>query len=318
MLLQGYNTGPPKGMKSMTFKVPADIAKAAIAAGCTKCNITWQKLLVLGFLAGAYIAFGALLSEIVAGGLSNGTITASDGSVWKIALPTGLVKFAAGAVFPVGLMLVVIAGSELFTGNCMFAPISVLNGEASFKGLMKNWTVVYVGNFIGSIFVAYFLAYQCGFFDGMPWAGWAATVANTKCGLDFSTAFLRGIGCNWLVCLAVWLAISSEDVISKIFSCWFPIMAFVTIGFEHSVANMFFIPLGIFAASDPAIASNLAAANIPTANLSWYNFFITNLIPVTLGNIVGAALFVAALYWYVYLKGPVCVSNSPTTMATKK
>ena len=192
----------------MTFKVPADIAKAAIAAGCTKCSTTTQKLLVLGFLAGAYIAFGALLSEIVAGGLSNGTITAADGAIWKIALPAGLVKLAAGAVFPVGLMLVVIAGSELFTGNCMFAPISVLNGEASLKGLLKNWSIVYLGNFLGSIFVAYFLAYQCGFFDNVPWASWAATVANTKCGLDFSTAFLRGIGCNWLVCLAVWLAIS--------------------------------------------------------------------------------------------------------------
>jgi len=106
----------------MAFKVPADIAKAAIAAGCTKCNMTWSKLLVLGFLAGAYIAFGALLSEIVAGGLSNGSITGPDGAVWKLALPAGLIKFAAGAVFPVGLMLVVIAGSELFTGNCMFAP----------------------------------------------------------------------------------------------------------------------------------------------------------------------------------------------------
>jgi formate/nitrite transporter len=298
----------------MTFKVPADIAKAAIAAGCTKCSTTTQKLLVLGFLAGAYIAFGALLSEIVAGGLSNGTITVADGAIWKIALPTGLVKFAAGAVFPVGLMLVVIGGSELFTGNCMFAPISVLNGEATVKGLLKNWSIVYLGNFLGSIFVAYFLAYQCGFFDNLPWASWAATVANTKCGLDFETAFLRGIGCNWLVCLAVWLAISSEDVISKIFACWFPIMAFVTIGFEHSVANMFFIPLGIFAANNPAIAAKLATANVATANLAggagWYNLFITNLIPVTLGNIVGAALFVAALYWYVYLRGPVCVTGS--------
>ncbi len=302
----------------MTFKVPADIAKAAIAAGCTKCNITWQKLLVLGFLAGAYIAFGALLSEIVGGGLSNGTITIADGTVWKIALPSGLVKFAAGAVFPVGLMLVVIAGSELFTGNCMFAPISVLNGEASFKGLIKNWTLVYIGNFIGSIFVAYFLAYQCGFFDSMPWASWAATVANTKCGLDFATAFFRGIGCNWLVCLAVWLAISSEDVISKIFSCWFPIMAFVTIGFEHSVANMFFIPLGLFVAGDHEITVKLAEANVATANISWYNFFVTNLIPVTLGNIVGAAIFVAALYWYVYLKGPVCVTNNAGAKTPQK
>jgi formate/nitrite transporter FocA (FNT family) len=115
----------------MVFKVPADIAKAAISTGCTKCTITWQKLLILGFLAGAYIAFGALLSEIVAGGLSNGTVTAADGSIWKIALPSGIVKLAAGAVFPVGLMLVVIAGSELFTGNCLFASISLLNKESS-------------------------------------------------------------------------------------------------------------------------------------------------------------------------------------------
>lgn len=258
----------------------------------------------------------------MAGGLSNGTITTADGAIWKIALPTGLVKFAAGAVFPVGLMLVVIAGSELFTGNCMFAPISVLHGESSFKGLMKNWSLVYIGNFLGSIFVAYFLAYQCGLFDNMPWASWAATVANTKCGLDFTTAFLRGIGCNWLVCLAVWLAISSEDVISKIFSCWFPIMAFVTIGFEHSVANMFFIPLGLFVAGDPEIAAKLTTANVATANLAggagWYNFFVTNLIPVTLGNIVGAALFVAALYWYVYMRGPLCVTNNSAVKPTQK
>jgi len=187
---------------------------------------------------------------------------------------------------------------------------------------MKNWSLVYVGNFLGSIFVAFFLAYLCGFFDNMPWAGWAATVANGKCGLDFSTAFLRGIGCNWLVCLAVWLAISSEDIISKIFACWFPIMAFVAIGFEHSVANMFFIPLGIFAANNPAIAAKLATANVATANLvgsnGWHNFFITNLIPVTLGNIVGAALFVAMLYWYVYLRGPLCVLKPEKTKTAKK
>ena len=122
----------------MTFKVPAEIAKAAIASGCTKCAITWQKMLILGFLAGAYIAFGGLLSEIVAGGLSNGNITAADGTIWKIALPVGLVKFAAGAVFPVGLMLVVIAGSELFTGNCLFAPISVLNKESTLKAWLQT------------------------------------------------------------------------------------------------------------------------------------------------------------------------------------
>jgi formate/nitrite transporter len=297
-----------EGCKDMGFKVPAEIAKAAIASGCTKCTINWQKLLVLGFLAGVYIAFGALLSEIGAGGLSNGTITAANGAVFKIAFPAGLVKFVAGALFPVGLMLVVIGGAELFTGNCLFAPISLLNKEATFKGLARNWAVVYVGNFIGSIFLAFFLAYMCGFFNTMPWAGWAVTVANTKCGLDFATAFFRGIGCNWLVCLAIWMAIAAEDIAGKIIAIWFPIMAFVTIGFEHSVANMFFIPLGLFVANDPTIAPNLATAKIATANLvestGWYNFFVTNLIPVTLSNIVGAALFVAVLYWFVYIRGP--------------
>lgn len=305
----------------MAFKVPVEIAKAAIASGCTKCTTNWQKLLILGFLAGAYIAFGALLSEIVAGGLSNGTITAADGGIWKIALPAGLIKFAAGAVFPVGLILVVIAGSELFTGNCLFAPISVLNRESKLKGLASNWTLVYIGNFVGSIFLAFFLAYKCGFFNAMPWAGWAVTVANTKCGLDPMTAFLRGVGCNWLVCLAVWLAISADDVVGKILGIWFPIMAFVTIGFEHSVANMFFIPLGIFVANDPAISANLAIAKISTVNLmgttGWYNFFVTNLIPVTLGNIVGAVLFVACLYWYVYMRGPLCTPKSDIKASKK-
>jgi formate/nitrite transporter len=193
----------------------------------------------------------------VAGGLSNGTITTAAGAVWKIALPAGIVKFASGAVFPVGLILVVIAVAELFTGNCMFAPISVLNKESSFKGLLTNWMLVYIGNLIGSLLLAYFPAYKCGYFNAMPWEGYAATVANTKCGLDFTTAFLRGIGCNWLVYLAIWLALSAEDTISRIFAIWFPIMAFVTTGFEHSVANMFFIPLGIFVANRSHRCSSL-------------------------------------------------------------
>jgi len=125
----------------MGFKVPAEIAKASTAAGCTKCSTTPMKLLMLGFLAGAYIGFGALLSGIVAGGLSKGTITTAADEVWKIAMPAGIVKFASGAVFPLGLMRVVIAGAELFTGNCMFAPTSVLNREASFKGLLINRTL---------------------------------------------------------------------------------------------------------------------------------------------------------------------------------
>jgi formate/nitrite transporter len=286
----------------MAFKAPLDISKAASTTGCTKCTIWIDKLLLLGFLAGAYIAFGALLSEIVAGGLSGGKI-----GDMALVLPPGLVKFAAGAVFPVGLMLVVIAGSELFTGNCMFLPIGVFNKEGSWAGLAINWICVYVGNFIGSIFVAYFLAYQTGFFGSAPFATWAFNVANAKCGLDFLTAFFRGIGCNWLVCLAVWLAISADDVVGKIFACWFPIMAFVTIGFEHSVANMFFIPLGIFVANDANIVAKAGLAATGSnliGGTGWYNFFITNLIPVTLGNILGGAIFVSLIYWWIYLRSP--------------
>jgi formate/nitrite transporter len=302
----------------MPFKPPAEITKAAIASGCTKCTTTWDKLLILAFLAGAYIAFGALLAEIVAGGLSAGLVqngTLADGTAIKYAMPTGLLKFATGAVFPVGLCLVVIAGSELFTGNCMFAPIAWLDKKITLKGFAINWTLVYIGNLIGSLFVAYCLAYWSGLFSALPFAPWAMSVANGKMALTWDDAFLRGIGCNWLVCLAVWLAIAADDVVSKMLACWFPIMAFVTIGFEHSVANMFFIPLGIALANDAGVTS-LAGINMalyPKLGdglvTDWTTFIVNNLIPVTIGNIVGAAVFVAAIYWWVYIRSPLCVAT---------
>ncbi|OPY26695.1 MAG: formate transporter [Methanocella sp. PtaU1.Bin125] len=310
----------------MPFKPPADIAKAAINSGCTKCTTTWDKLLILAFLAGAYIAFGALLAEIVAGGLSAGLVqTAADGTTLKYAMPTGLLKFATGAVFPVGLCLVVIAGSELFTGNCMFAPIAWLDKKITIKGFVINWTLVYIGNLIGSLFVAYCLAYWSGLFSAAPFAPWAMSVANGKMALTMDDAFLRGIGCNWLVCLAVWLAIAADDVVSKMLACWFPIMAFVTIGFEHSVANMFFIPLGIALANDSGITSmagiNMALYPKLGAGLAadWVTFIVNNLIPVTIGNIVGAAVFVAAIYWWVYIRSPLCIATpaKPATAPTK-
>jgi formate/nitrite transporter len=219
-------------------------------------------------------------------------------------------------------MLVVIAGSELFTGNCMFLPIGILNKEGSWKGLAINWIVVYVGNFIGALFVAYFLAYQSGLFGTAPFAVWAtANVANAKCGLSFWAAFLRGIGCNWLVCLAVWLALSADDVIGKIFSCWFPIMAFVTIGFEHSVANMFFIPLGLLIANDASIVSKVGLTNAQIGNLvgnqGIVNFLWGNLVPVTLGNIVGGAIFVSLLYWWVYMRTPLVTVKVDAAKATQ-
>ncbi|MBA7517274.1 putative formate transporter 1 [subsurface metagenome] len=254
----------------MAFMPPSAIAEEAVGLGKAKTLMGWGRLLVLGFLAGAYIAFGSQLA-----------VTTAAGIPW-----IGLQKLIFGAVFPVGLMLVVIAGSELFTGNCMLPVIACLQKKGRWRGLAKNWLGSYIGNFAGAVFCAYFLAVATGLFLTEPWYGYISSIAQTKCSLSFAEAFWRGVGCNWLVCLAVWLAIGSEDIVGKVFAIQFPIMAFVALGFEHSVANMFFIPAGIFA----------------TNAVTWGAFLIDNLLPVTLGNIVGGGLFVAVIYWWVYLR----------------
>ncbi|MFA5374489.1 MAG: formate/nitrite transporter family protein [Dehalococcoidia bacterium] len=264
----------------MPFKSPKEIAEAACSAGTAKTQLPWSKMLVLGVLAGAYIAFGAQLAETAAAG------------TWAANFP-GLQKLIFGGVFPVGLMLVVIAGSELFTGNCAIPVISCMSGKAKITGLLKNWLFVYIGNFIGALIVAYLLAHLSGLFGKTPWHEYAGTIAQAKCSLSWDDAFLRGIGCNWLVCLAVWMAISSDSIIGKVWAIWWPIMAFVAMGFEHSVANMFFIPLGIFE------NATYAATGL---GVTWADFIVKNLIPVTLGNIVGAAIFVSGAYWFVYLR----------------
>ena len=257
---------------SSSFKSPVDTAKAISATAGAKNSAKLTNVILLSFLAGAYIAFGGLLAIVASAGFKE---------------PVGLSKFIFGAVFPVGLIIVVLAGSELFTGNVMFMTLGVLDGNASVGGLAKNWVVSWIFNFVGALFVAYVLAFMGGIVAKDPFTAKAVAVATGKVvGMDWMTAIIRGIGCNWLVCLAVWLANASDDIIGKIVGIWFPIMAFVCIGFEHSVANMFFIPLGIFLG----------------AEVTWAQFFINNLIPVTLGNIVGGALFVACAYWFVYLR----------------
>lgn len=257
----------------MGFKSPKETTCSVDDIGCNKIGIEFGPLLTLSFLAGAFIAFGGLLAVIVGGGVPD----------IKAANP-GLQKFIFGAVFPVGLMLVVVAGAELFTGNNASCVPAVLSKKAPWSGLARNWTVSYLGNFLGSIFVVIFLTYMTGLFASDPWLSSITGIAEAKVAQDFWPLFFKGVGCNWLVCLAVWLAIASDDVASKVLSIWFPIMAFVAIGFEHSIANMFFIPAGIMYG----------------ASVTWTEFFVVNLIPVTLGNIVGGALFVGGVYWYVY------------------
>ena len=242
------------------------------------------KLLVLGILAGAYIGFGGELSNMVA----------HDAAQF---VGAGLAAFIRGAVFSVGLMLVVIAGAELFTGNTMIT-MSVLDGKSKFKGLLYNWSIVYVANLVGSLLMVY-LMFGSGLLEGPNVAVGAAALktAAAKASLAFWPAFIRGILCNWLVCLAVWMALCAKEIAGKVLAIFFPIMAFVALGYEHCVANMYFIPMGLF------LKDTTAAAGLDTTSLTWLGFLRDNLVPVTLGNIVGGAIFVGSSYWWVYVRG---------------
>ena len=281
-------------MKSWQFPVPAleDKAPKTIAetvaqtVGVAKATSPWLTVFVLGILAGAYIGFGGLLST---------TVTFDMAAKWGI----GFTKILGGAAFSVGLMLVVIAGAELFTGNNLMVS-SVMMKEITFSTMVKRWGIVFLANFIGSIIIA-LVFYFSGLWktgDGALGAA-AVKIAYNKVALSFGEALWRGIGCNWLVCLAVWMALAARQIIGKIFAIFFPIMAFVAIGFEHSVANMYFIPTGILLMNGAGFTS---VPGVDPNILGWINFLWRNLLPVTIGNIIGGAVFVGMSYWGAYLR----------------
>lgn len=247
------------------------------------------KMFVLAIAAGAFIAYGAQVSLTVMTG------TAEN-------LSWGLAKLIGAMVFATGLMMVVLTGAELFTGNVMMM-FSVLEKKISWAQLLRSWTIVYVGNFVGSLLLAGLIFYSGASHNDHDALGvMAMGTAYGKVTLSFAEAFVRGILCNWLVCLAVWMATSSQRVIGKIFAIFFPIMTFVASGYEHSVANMFFIPNGILMKQIPSVVAASGFTPDQLAALSWKAFFVHNLIPVTLGNIVGALVFVVLLFWTAYLK----------------
>jgi formate/nitrite transporter len=268
-------------------KAPKTIAETvASTVGVGKATSPWFTVFVLGILAGSYIGFGGLLSTTVTFDLA-----AKAG--------IGLTKVMAGSAFSLGLILVVIAGAELFTGNNLMVS-SVLSKEITFSTMTKRWVLVYAANFIGSILLALIFYYSGLWKTGDSALGVAAIgVAAKKVSLDFSEALVRGIGCNWLVCLAVWMALAARQTIGKIFAIFFPIMGFVAIGFEHCVANMYFIPTGIFLKNWAGIGS---ASMAGLDALTWANFVWKNLLPVTIGNIIGGAVFVGMSYWGAYLR----------------
>lgn len=280
-------------MSTQNYLTPPEITEATIQTGIKKSKMTIVNMIILGILAGAFIAFAAEGSNMASFNL--------------LAKPEtyGLGKVLAGAVFGTGLMLVLIAGGELFTGNTMMIA-GVLEKKVSIKAMLKNWFFVYVGNFIGSIFIVYMMSKSGLFSSGDSMLG-AVTIkiAAYKVGLTFIQAFFLGIMCNWLVCLAVWMAYGAKDMTGKIFAIFFPIWLFITSGFEHSVANMYYIPAGIMAKGNKTLTDAAAVLGVTPEklnHLNWETFFINNLIPVTLGNIVGGGIFVAAVYWFVYIR----------------
>ena len=270
----------------MNLFSPAEVAKNYINIGKGTVNTPIPKMLLMAVMAGTFIALGGV-----------GATTAAVG-----VKPASVGKLIGACIFPGGLTMVLLAGSELFTGNCLLT-IPLLEKEIKISGMLKNWVVVYLGNFIGGLLVAagVVFSHQISLFDN----GMAVSVLSTaagKCTLSFGDAFIRGIFCNFLVCLAVWISFAAKDVAGKIIGLFFPIMIFVVCGFEHSVANMYYIGAGIFAKGVPAYAEAAAAAGVNLDVITWGNFLGTNLIPVTLGNIVGGGICVGCVYWFIYLR----------------
>jgi formate/nitrite transporter len=268
----------------MEARTPAQILEYTSDVALAKVNRHKLGQLILAFFAGVFIAFASEGSNMAAFNLFANPNT------------YGLGKVLAGAVFGTGLMLVLVAGGELFTGNTLII-VGVLDRKAKVREMLLNWLIVYIGNFVGSIFIAYMMN-ESGLFNSGNGVLGAQTIkiAAYKTGLPFHSAFFLGLMCNWLVCLAVWVSYAAKDVAGKLFACFFIIGLFITSGFEHSVANMYYIPAGILAKSNPAW---VLAAHIPAeqlANLNWLTMFTKNLIPVTLGNIVGGSLLVGTLY----------------------
>ncbi|MFB6468327.1 formate/nitrite transporter family protein [Cytobacillus sp. Hz8] len=253
-----------------SFYKPEQIVDVTIKNGIKKTSYPALTTMILGFEAGAFIALGYLLYIRITAPLTG--------------VAAGFTNLLGGAVFPIGLILTLIAGGELLTGNMMVVALSRMAKRVRTSQLLKNWLLVTISNFIGAIFVAYFFGHVIGLTETGPFLAKTVDLAEHKLGDSFIQAFFSGIGCNWLVAAAVWLSYGSEDMMGKIAGIWFPTMAFVSIGFQHIVANMFVIPAAILA-----------------GYFTWLDY-LGNFVPVYLGNAVGGALFIAMAYWLAYKK----------------
>jgi len=270
--------GPPehkiKKVSAKQFRTPSEVMAVVLETGVNKSRMSIDQLVILGFLAGLYIAIGGIFSQIISLGVPG--IKADN---------PGIPKLLVAVTFPVALMIIIIAGGELFTGNVMFFMVAVADNKVSVKDLLRNWFFVYFSNYAGAVAGAYFYGYLTQVFSSDPWLSGIQAIAVAKTEYDFGVVFLKGIAANQVVNLAIVFCIASQDVISKIFSSWFVIGIFAAIGYEHCVANMYNLSISLMYGSDVG-----------------YGYTIyRNLIPTTLGNIVGGGILVGMSQWYAYL-----------------
>lgn len=267
------------------MNTPAQIAENYRSIGKSKVALPASRMFPLAVMAGMYIALAGVGATVAA-------VSIQGASVGKL---------AGACIFPAGLTLVLLAGSELFTGNCLLA-LPLLSRDIRPGAMLRSWLIVYLGNLAGSLFIAW--AVVAGHTPDLFANGLAVSMIQTalsKCRLSFGDAFLRGLLCNLLVCVAVWVSFAARDAAGKVAALFFPILLFVLCGYEHCVANMYYIPAGLLALADPSYSQAAAAAGMDTAALSWSSFLTVNLLPVTLGNMAGGT-GLAAIYWWVYLR----------------
>lgn len=270
--------------------LPSEMARRAEYLGERKARMPFLQMFTLAILAGAFIALGAVFSTTASASPTPG-------------LPYGVTRVLSGLVFSVGLILVVVGGAELFTGNTLIV-MAWASKKVTSAQLLRNWVIVYLGNFVGAVGTAVmvFLSRQYTFGENSVGIT-ALKIASSKVHLGFIQAIFLGILCNVLVCLAIWLTYSARSTLDKIAAIVFPITAFVAAGFEHSIANMYFIPIGLLINDlDPQFIQAISSAGINLDGLSWGTFLLNNLLPVTIGNLIGGAVLVAAVYWSVFLR----------------
>lgn len=266
--------------------LPGEMATRAEYVGVRKAAAPAMTLFSLAVLAGAFIALGAVFATNTAAGSSD--------------LPFGVAKLLTGLVFCLGLILVIVGGAELFTGNNLIV-MAWASRKVTGRALLRNWSIVYAGNFVGSMGTALLVFLSKQYVSGGGMVGETALkIANGKASMEFFQAMVLGILCNVLVCLAVWMTFSARSTVDKIATIIFPITAFVAVGFEHSIANMYFVPYGLFIKQfDPSF---VVESGLDVTSLTWVNFLLNNLLPVTIGNIIGGGVLVAAIYWSIFLR----------------